>query len=80
MIVSLDGVDVSQAGALDAVLAKHRPGDSIAIQFLRRSGERVDATLTLEEDPRVEIVPIESAGGTLTPEQRRFRDAWLNAQ
>jgi predicted metalloprotease with PDZ domain len=80
VVVSLDGVDVSQTGSLDAVLARHRPGESIAIRFLRRSGERVDAVLTLEEDPRVEIVPIESAGGTLTGEQKRFRDAWLNAQ
>jgi hypothetical protein len=40
----------------------------------------VEGTLTLEEDPRIEIVPVESAGGTLTTEQKRFRDAWLNPQ
>lgn len=45
--------------------------------FVRRGGERAETTVTLEEDPRVEIVPVEQAGGTLSPEQRRFRDAWL---
>ena len=29
---------------------------------------------------RMEVVPIESAGGTLTPAQREFRDNWLGAK
>jgi predicted metalloprotease with PDZ domain len=80
LVVSLDGTDLGQATTVEAVLARHRPGATVALRFVRRGGERVDTTITLEEDPRIEIVPIESAGGTLTGEQRRFRDAWLNAQ
>ena len=34
----------------------------------------------LEEDPRLEIVPVEQTGGTLTPEQKQFRDAWLGSK
>jgi hypothetical protein len=52
----------------------------VPLRFVRRSGERVESTLVLEEDPRVEIVSIESTGGTLTDEQKRFRDSWLNSQ
>jgi predicted metalloprotease with PDZ domain len=80
LIVSLDGAELTQAAQIDAVLAKHKAGDAIAIRFVRRGGERVEATIALEEDPRVEIVPIETAGGTLSPEQKRFRESWLNAQ
>lgn len=76
-IVSLDGTDLTSMQALDAVLARHKPGDTVPIRFVRRSGEVVSASLTFDEDPRIEIVPVERAGGTLTPAQRRFRDAWL---
>ena len=53
------------------------PGGSATLQFVRRTGERVSAQLPFEADPRVEIVPAEDAGGTLTPAQKQFRDRWL---
>jgi hypothetical protein len=28
----------------------------------------------------VEVVPVESTGGTLSPDQRAFRERWLNSQ
>jgi len=31
----------------------------------------------LKEDPAVEMVLLEDTGGTPTPEQKAFRDAWL---
>ena len=39
-----------------------------------------DATLVLEEDPRMELIPVEKTGGTLTDDQRRFRASWLGSQ
>ena len=80
LIVSIDGVEATQASILDTVLARHKPGEMIGIRLVRRSGERVDGIITLEEDPRVEIVTVESTGLSLSPEQKRFRDSWLNAQ
>jgi predicted metalloprotease with PDZ domain len=79
-IVSLDGTELTQQAQIDDVLGRHKPGEVIPIRFVRRGGERVDGTVTLEEDPRIEIVRVEEAGGTLSPEQRRFRGSWLNAQ
>ncbi len=79
-IVSLDGVELKTQSQIDEVLGRHTPGAAIAIRFVRRGGERVDGTVVLEEDPRVEIVPAEKAGGTLTPEQQQFRDAWLRSR
>ena len=42
------------------------------------SGVAKTARVTLVEDPHLDLVPIESAGGVLTPDQRRFREGWLN--
>jgi hypothetical protein len=33
--------------------------------------------MTLAEDPSLEVVTVEASGGTLTPAQKTFRDAWL---
>ena len=33
----------------------------------------------LDEDPRVEVVPIEKTGSTLTDDQRKFRESWLSS-
>jgi predicted metalloprotease with PDZ domain len=78
-LVQLDGVALTSAGAWEDVLGKHKPGDRMPLRFVRRSGETVDATLTVEEDPRIEIVPVEKSGGTLSDEQRRFRESWLGS-
>jgi predicted metalloprotease with PDZ domain len=78
-IVRVGGTDLSPTSTLDAVLANHKPGDRVPLRFVRRSGEIVNTTLTLEEDPRVEVVLIEKSGGTLSDDQRRFRDAWLGS-
>ena len=79
-IVSLGGTMLTQPAQIDEVLGRHQPGATIPITFVRRGGEKVEGLIKLDEDPRVEIVTIESSGGTLSPEQKRFRDAWLNPQ
>jgi predicted metalloprotease with PDZ domain len=80
LIVSIDGVAVVSQDALGQVFAKHKPGDSVPLRFVRRSGERVETTLVLETDPRFEIIPIEQTGGPLTAPQKEFRDAWLGSK
>src|SRR6185503_12449440 len=76
-LVAIDGVTLTSAQSVNDVLKRHKPGDSVSIRFVRRDGEVVNGTLVLEADRRIEIVPIERAGGTLTPDQKRFRDSWL---
>ena len=79
-LVNLDGVDLTSTQILDDVLGKHQAGDTVPLRFTRRSGEPVTTTITLVEDPRIEIVAVERAGGTLTPEQKAFREDWLGSQ
>lgn len=78
-ITSLDGTELVSTAAFEEALARNKPGAAVAIRFVRRSGEVVNTTVTLEEDPRVEIVPIEKTGGTLTEDQRRMRKSWLTS-
>ena len=80
LVVALDGTELGQATTIEQVLGRHKPGVAIPMRLVRRGGERVDGTITLEEDPRIEIVPMESTGATPTAEQRRFRDTWLGPQ
>jgi predicted metalloprotease with PDZ domain len=78
-ILTLDGEAISSLSQLDVVLQRHRPGDTVAIVFANRAG-RVSASVTLEEDPRIEIVPVERTGRALSSAERAFRDAWLKSR
>jgi predicted metalloprotease with PDZ domain len=80
LIVSIDGVNLSSQEVLEQTLAKHKPGASVPIRFVRRSGETVNTTLVLDEDPRIEVVTVEQAGGTPTAAQKQFRTEWLSSK
>jgi predicted metalloprotease with PDZ domain len=79
-LVALDGTPLTSMAVYEEVLGRQKPGAQVPVRFVRRSGETVNATLVLEEDPRVEILPIEKLGGILSDDQRRFREAWLSSQ
>ena len=74
---TIDGTRVVSAEDAFAVLKRHRPGDTVNIVYVDRSGGERRGEIALVENPSVELVTIESSGGTLTPEQRAFRDGWL---
>jgi predicted metalloprotease with PDZ domain len=76
MILEVDGKAWS-AGVLQSALKARKPGDRLTVTFKRRGGATGAATIVLREDPALETVTIESAGGTLTAEQKAFREAWL---
>jgi predicted metalloprotease with PDZ domain len=73
----LDGVRVTSAEAVASVLDRHKPGDTVSVAFIDRGGAARTGRVVLGEDPRVDVVPIESTGPSLTPAQRAFRQAWL---
>jgi predicted metalloprotease with PDZ domain len=75
-IVSLDGRAAGSEAALDSVLAAHEPGDAVPIVYESRGTTRT-VSLTLAEDPHVEVVASESAGVQLTEAQRAFRERWV---
>jgi predicted metalloprotease with PDZ domain len=79
-LVNLDGTALSTMANWEEALMRHTPGDRLPLRFVRRSGEVVNTTLVPDEDPRIEIVPIEKIGGILTDDQKRFRESWLSSQ
>jgi len=56
-------------------LQRHKPGDTVRIVFVDRTGIPKTASVTLAEDPHVDVVPVEPAA--LTPAQQTFRARWL---
>jgi predicted metalloprotease with PDZ domain len=73
----VDGSRVTSADDVNRVIGRHRPGDTVAVVYADRTGEAKTVPVTLIEDPRLELVPIESTGAPLTAAQRAFRTSWL---
>jgi predicted metalloprotease with PDZ domain len=78
VILAVAGLDVATADDFNRAISGRRPGDQVPVVFERR-GQRVTGILRLAESPQIEIVPAENLRQTLTEEQRRFREAWLNS-
>jgi predicted metalloprotease with PDZ domain len=76
-IVSMGGTAFTSLGA---ALKDRKPGDEIAVEFRRPSGEVVRSTITLREDPALVAATVESTGGTLTPAQQAFRQSWIESK
>ena len=75
----VDGQRINGDADVAMVLQRHKPGDTVRVVFVDRTGIAKTASVTLAEDPDTEVVPVES-GGTLTPAQKAFRDRWLGAK
>jgi len=77
VITSIGGVAFTN---LAAALKDRKPGEEVAIEFRRPSGQVIKSTITLAEDPALRAATIESTGGTLTPEQKAFRESWVGSK
>jgi predicted metalloprotease with PDZ domain len=75
-LTAIGGRKVTTPDQVEAALKSFKPGDRVRVSFTRRT-ETVTSEITLEEDPRIEIVTLESIGQAPTGAQRAFRDAWL---
>jgi len=79
-ITELDGKPVTSLQEIAGIVASHKPGETIAVTFKRRSGVVQTSKITLKEDPALEAVLVEESGGSLTADQKAFRDAWLGSK
>jgi predicted metalloprotease with PDZ domain len=77
-IRELDGHRIRTYSDFSSVLSRRRPGDTIKVVFIDRSGRAKTAVLALQEDPTLELVPIESTGGSLATAQQQLRTRWLH--
>lgn len=79
VIIEVDGKAMG-AGVLPAAVKARKPGDRLTVTYKRRGGATGTATIVLKQDPALEAVAVEATGGTLTPDQKAFRDAWLGSR
>ncbi len=75
----VDGKPVANQAELAAIEASHKPGDAVPVVFDQR-GEQRSTTMRFATSPRLEAVPMEADGGTITDAQRQFRADWLGAK
>ncbi|HTI41401.1 MAG TPA: PDZ domain-containing protein [Vicinamibacterales bacterium] len=81
VITAIGGAAVSAAEQVDSAIRAARPGTTLNVTFLHRGmGRPANAAIRVIADPRIEVVPAETAGQTLTPAQRQFRDEWLRSR
>jgi S1-C subfamily serine protease len=81
VITAIGGAAVNAAEQVDSVIRAARPGTAINVTYLHRGiGPPRNTSIRTTADPRLEVVPAETAGQTLTPAQRQFRDAWLRSK
>ena len=80
VITAIGGTAATRAEEVDVAIRAARPGMPLTVTYLHRGrGQPMTATIRIVADPRLEVVPAEQAGQTLTAAQRSFRDAWLRS-
>jgi len=79
VIVAVGDSAIKGAAEFVRVLGMHRSGEKVPLTF-ERHGKRATTTLTVGEDPRRELLPVEQTGTQPTEAQRQFRQAWLSSQ
>ena len=68
-LLSFDGVTVTGPSRLEEAVQRRRPGDTVRLS-IRRRGVAQELTLTVAEDPRLQLVPVERTGRQLTAAER----------
>ncbi|MFC5272182.1 M61 family metallopeptidase [Adhaeribacter terreus] len=76
ILLKLNGKKITSAKSLENILKKHKPGDNVILEFEQR-GQVKKTTVTLIENPDMEVVTIEKTGKTLSDSTKKLRDSWL---
>ncbi|NML21094.1 M61 family metallopeptidase [Pseudoflavitalea sp. G-6-1-2] len=79
LIISIDGKPVKKEEELKAILAAHKPGEELGIEYEHRS-QKVSTKIILAESPALTLVSFEKEGKTAGTAELEFRKQWLGAQ
>ncbi|MDB4902095.1 MAG: glycyl aminopeptidase [Mucilaginibacter sp.] len=79
VILKADGKEVNSEQAFDDIIAGKNIGDKVVVNYKNRTGNH-ETTITLEENPYLEVITFEKAGKELTKEQQTFRENWLSSK
>ena len=75
-LLSFDGLAIKGSSSLEEAVQRQRPGDRVRVA-IRRRGMTQELSLTVGEDPRLQLVPVERTGRQPSAAERAFRHAWL---
>jgi predicted metalloprotease with PDZ domain len=75
VLLQLDGSELKSSGDIEAVLAKHKPGDKLTLVYSHR-GQRKESQVEVGENPAFSLVPMES----LTEAQQSFQKNWFGGK
>ncbi len=64
---------------LERILSGFKPGDNVSLTF-ESKGTVKTASVMLQENSRLEVVPVEKTGGKLTPAMEKLRNNWLSSK
>ncbi len=73
----IDGTRIEVASDASTIVRRHKAGDRLRVTYVDHAGVEKMTTVALVDDPHLEIVPLENAGGGLALAERTFRDHWL---
>ncbi len=76
VVTQIGGDRVSSSEEANAAISRRKPGDVVTVNYVDRGGRQKTATVTLVENPHLEIADAPS----LTASQRAFRERWLGTQ
>ncbi len=74
-----DGKALNKADDLQACVAKHAVGESLALEYLSRSGSQ-KALVKIAEDPALELATFEKVGREVSESVKAFRLNWLGSK
>jgi predicted metalloprotease with PDZ domain len=77
VIISVDGNKVATQIEFNKIIASHKVGDEISVEFKHRD-ETKTSTLKLAENPNFKVVGYEELGLEVTQPIKVFRANWLN--
>jgi predicted metalloprotease with PDZ domain len=77
-LVSLDGETIVAPTLVEEILRRHTPGNKLHMT-IRRRGVSEELIVTAQDDPTLELVPVET-NRPLTQSERTLRDAWFGSK
>ena len=60
-LLSFDGLAIKGSSSLEEAVQRQRPGDAVRVS-IRRRGVMQEMSLTVGDDPRLQLVPVERTG------------------
>lgn len=78
-VLTIAGGKVASQADLDSLFGKHKPGQTVDIEYVQRGVHRT-GRITFIEEPAMEVVTFEKAGLPVTEGMLSFRREWLGSR